>query len=190
MINMDFYDANDDEVNRITGRLDRLDPNPFTITHPEPYARPAIPLNFTNEQIAELRGVCFTDPLNFPNTNEKKPGWTSKMSYSCSMSKIDFAKIVVNTVLIAGWLAFFALIVSGSITQIEKVDRTNNWTILTFIFMILVIATVFVRRLCSRHNNKCESSSKASHFSLCHWRLPCFHGAKDEETSMLYSVKT
>ena len=27
MINMDFYDANDDEVNRITGRLDRLDPS-------------------------------------------------------------------------------------------------------------------------------------------------------------------
>ena len=94
MINMDFYDANDDEVNRITGRLDRLDPNPFTITHPEPFARPAIPLNFTNEQIAELRGVCFTDPLSFPNTNEKKPGWTSKISYPCSMLKIDFANFV------------------------------------------------------------------------------------------------
>ena len=70
---MVLFDANDDEVHHINyGILDEsLDEDTFTINHPEPYGRPVIALNFTNEQIAELRGVCFTDSLNLPQKMEK-----------------------------------------------------------------------------------------------------------------------
>ena len=85
-------------------------------------------------------------------------------------------------------LSFFGLILSGPIKQIE-VDTTNRWTILTFIFMILVLATVSMKKLFSRYQNKCDSSLKSTPFhpSQC---LPCFNKTKEEETTILYSVKT
>ena len=186
---MVLYDLNDDEVNHITDKMDVWEENQFTISHPEPYARPSIALNFTHEQIAELRGVCFTDSFSFQHKDEDVKSWKSKLPDPCQISKIVCAKIIVNLVLIIAWVLFFTLIWSGTIATIE-VDTTNRWTILTFIFIILVLTTISTKKLFSRRQNKCDLPLKASKFHHPFQCLPCFNQAREEETTILYSVKT
>ena len=203
MINMDLYDVNDDEVNQITGGLDgfndnpytknhsepyvssdNFDDNPFTISHPEPYVRPAIALNLSNQQISELRGVCFTDSFALPQKVNDKEGCHPKMPNSCSRYKPLNVRLFAIVMLIIGWVSFFTLILSDAIEQIE-VDTTNRWTVFTFILMILILATVCTRKMLSRHQNKSDLSSSFPP-SMC---LPCFK-SREEETSILYSVNT
>ena len=102
---MVMYDANDDEVHHINyGKLDEIDDNLFQIQHPEPYVRPAIALNLSTNQIAELRGVCFTDSFNVPHKNETEPKWcASKTKY---LDKYCALKIIVSLILIIGWSLF------------------------------------------------------------------------------------
>ena len=185
---MVLYDANDDEVHQINyGRLDEsLDEDTFTINHPEPYGRPVIALNFTNEQISELRGVCFSDSFNLPNkVKEDADCWRMKMPNPFSTSCV---KIIGSLILIIGWSSFFAIVLCGSIEKIE-INNTNRWTVLTLIFMMLVLSTICVKKLFSRYQGKCDSSLKSSSFHRPWW-LPCCESTKEEESRILYSVKT
>ena len=185
---MVLYDVNDDEVHQINyGRLDEsLDDDTFTINHPEPYGRPVIALNFTNEQIAELRGVCFSDSFNWPDKmKEDSNCWGMKIPNLCSTSCF---KIIAGLILIIGWSSFFALFLSGTIKKME-INKTNRWTVLTFIFMMLALSTICVKKLFSRYHGKCDSSLKSSSFHRPWW-LPCLKSTKEEESRILYSVKT
>ena len=181
---MVMYDANDDEVHHINyGKLDSIDDNLFTIHHPEPYVRPNIALNLTTNQIAELRGVCFTDSFSIPHKNETKP--------SCCASKIDILdrsfllKIIVGLILIVGWTLFMI----GVIEQLNANER-EGWMLFTLVFMILVVATISLRKLLSRCQHKSEPTSNCFSCKGIKRCLPCVKSPKDEEESILYSLKT
>lgn len=181
---MVLYDANDDEVHHINyGKLDSIDDNLFTIQHPEPYVRPNIALNLTTNQIAELRGVCFTDSFSIPHKNENNA--------RCCVSKIHIFdrscvfKIIMTVVLIVGWTLF----VVGIIKQTNVKER-EGWMFFTLIFIILLLATISLRKMLSRCQNKSEPTSNHSSCKGIKSCLPCFKSVKDEEESILYSLKT
>ena len=185
--NVALYDATVDEINQRKETFGICEDNYFSISHPEPNVRPAIALNLTHEEISELRGVCFSESFSIPKNVTESPSWTSKLVKYCQYSQLCWVKVILNLILFVGWSSFFGLILSGSIYQVED-DPANRWTILTFIFMTLLLATISIKKLFSRHKNKSDST-KAVPFSYFQF-VPCLKNSKDEETTILYSVKT
>ena len=181
---MVMYDANDDEVHHINyGKLDEIDDNLFQIQHPEPYVRPAIALNLSTNQIAELRGVCFTDSFNVPHKNETEPNWcASKTKY---LDKYCVLKIFVSLILIIGWSLF-----TFGIVKNYEVNEREGWMFLTLMFVILLLTTLSLRKMISRCHNRNDSSSDPFLFHGTCRCLPCCRGTKDEEERILYSLKT
>ena len=181
---MVLYDANDDEVHHINyGKLDEIDDNLFTIKHPEPYVRPAIALNLSTNQIAELRGVCFTDSFNVPQKNEHKPNWCASKNHNSD--RLIVLKIIVSIILIFGW----ALFLFGIVKQ-TNVNEREGWMFLTLMFIILIITTLSLKRLLSRCQNKSDSTLEPYSCKGIVCCLPCFQRTKDEEERILYSLKT
>ena len=181
---MVMYDANDDEVHHINyGKLDGIDDNLFTIQHPEPYVRPNIALNLSNNQIAELRGVCFSDSFNIPQKNDNKPSCCASKQHI--FDKICVLKITVSIILVAGW----ALLVAGIVKQ-SDVNEREGWMFLTLMFIILIITTMSLKRLLSRCQNKFDATSDPYSCKRIFCCISCLKSTKDEEESILYSLKT
>ena len=181
---MVMYDANDDEVHHINyGKLDEIDDNLFTIKHPEPYVRPAIALNLSTNQIAELRGVCFTDSFNVTQKNQHKPNWCAPKNNN--LDRFIALKIIVSIILIIGW----ALFLFGIVKQ-ANVNEQEGWMFLTVMFIILIITTLSLKRLISRCQNKSDSTLEPCQCKRIFCCLICYQRTKDEEERILYSLKT
>ena len=184
-----YYDVNCDEINQEGRHEDIWRDNPFSISHPEPHARPSIALNFTHEQISELRGVCFSESFSIPQKDiSDTSSWTSKLLKHCAIQKnhpFCWAKHFANLTLLIGWLLFIGFFFFENTQQSEGSNHKNAWIILIAIFILLLLVTICSKKMFSNYKTNDKSLQCA-----CYQLIPCLKGVKDEEKAMLYSVRT